>query len=126
MSIQTLLWTAVVLFAIAAAAGLIMAGIRTFANKNPPAWLAMMHGLLAAAALTLLLFGAFTIGISTLGVWALVILIIAALGGLFLNLGYQEKRNLLPKSVMYVHVLIAVIGFILLIIAAAKINTGVI
>lgn len=118
MSIQVILWVAVVLFAIAAAGGLVMAGVRLFADRNPPAWLAMLHGLLAAAGLTLLLFGAFTVGVSRTGVWALVLLIIAALGGLFLNLGYQEKRKLLPKAVMYVHVLIAVIGFILLIIAA--------
>ena len=120
MSIQVLLWTAVVLFAIAAAGGLTMAGVRTFSNSNPPAWLAMLHGLLAAAGLTLLLFGAFTIGVSTSAVWALILLVIAALGGLFLNLGYQEKRQLLPKPVMYVHALIAVIGFILLIVAAAQ------
>lgn len=119
MNIQIILWTAVVLFAIAAAGGLVMAGVRTFSNSNPPAWLAMLHGLLAAAGLTLLLFAAFTVGISTYALWALILLILAALGGLFLNLGYQEKRKLLPKPVMYVHVLIAVIGFILLIVAAA-------
>lgn len=118
MTIQIILWTAVVLFAIAAAGGLIMAGVRTFSDSNPPAWLAMLHGLLAAAGLTLLLFAAFTVGISTYAMWALILLILAALGGLFLNLGYQEKRKLLPKSVMYVHALIAVIGFILLIVAA--------
>lgn len=117
MDIQILLWTVVVLFAIAAAGGLLMAGVRTFSNRNPPAWLAMLHGLLAAAGLTLLLFAAFTAGIPTLAVWALILLVLAALGGLFLNLGYQEKRELLPKPVMYVHALIAVIGFILLIVA---------
>ena len=120
MNIPILLWTVVVLFAIAAAGGLIMAGVRTFSNNNPPAWLAMFHGLLAAAGLTLLLFGAFTVGIPKYAVWALILLIIAALGGLFMNLGYQEKRKLLPKSVMYVHALIAVIGFILLIVAAVE------
>lgn len=120
MSIQVLLWTVVVLFAVAAAGGLTMAGVRTFSNINPPAWLAMLHGLLAAAGLTLLLFGAFTLGIPVYAMWALVLLIIAALGGLFLNLAYQEKRQLLPKSVMYVHALIAVIGFILLIVAALE------
>lgn len=118
MGIEVLLWVAIILFAIAAAGGLVMAGVRTFADRNPPAWLAMLHGLLAGAGLTLLLFGAFTAGIPTYAVWALVLLIIAALGGLFLNLGYQEKRKPLPKPVMYVHALIAVVGFILLIVAA--------
>lgn len=51
--------------------------------------------------------------------WALILLLIAAFGGLFLNLGYQEKRQLLSKPVMYVHAAIPVIGFILLIVAAA-------
>jgi hypothetical protein len=40
------------------------------------------------------------------------------MGGLYLNLGYQEKRQLLPKPIMYVHALIAVIGFILLLVGA--------
>ena len=118
MSIQILLWTVVVLFAIAAAGGLVMAGIRTFSDSNPPAWLAMFHGLLAGAGLTLLLFATFTVGIPKYATWALILLVVAALGGLFMNLGYQEKRELLPKPVMYVHALIAVIGFILLIVAA--------
>ena len=118
MTIQIILWTTIVLFAITAAAGLIMAGVRSFAERNPPAWLAMLHGLLAGAGLTLLLFAAFTIGIPKYALWALILFVIAALGGVFLNLGYQEKRQPLPKPVMYIHALIAVIGFILLIVAA--------
>lgn len=118
MGIQGILWVAIILFAITAAGGVIMAGIRMFADRNPPSWLAMLHGLLAGAGLTLLLFAAFTIGISTYVLWALVLLIVAALGGVYMNLGYQEKGKPLPKSVMYIHALVAVIGFILLIIAA--------
>ena len=118
MCVQGILWVVIVLFAVTAAGGLLMAGIRVSANRNPPAWLAMLHGLLAASGLTLLLFAAFTIGIPSYALWSLFLLIIAALGGLYLNLGYQEKRNLLPKPVMYIHALLAVIGFILLIVAA--------
>lgn len=120
MNIQIILWTVVVLFAIAAAGGLVMAGVRIFSDSNPPAWLAMLHGLLAAAGLTLLLFAAFTVGIPAIAVWALILLGLAALGGLLLNLAYQEKRKLLPKPVMYVHALIAVVGFVLVIVAAAE------
>jgi len=119
MNIQTFLWTAVTLFAIAAGGGLVMAGVRATGDRNPPAWLAMLHGLLAAAGLTLLLFAAFTIGLPKYALWGTVLLIVAAVGGLYLNLGFQEKRELLPKPVMYVHALIAVIGFVLLI-AGAK------
>lgn len=118
MSIGLLLWVVIVLFAIAAAGGLVMAGVRISGNKNPPAWLAMLHGLLAGAGLTLLLFAAFTVGLPKYALWALILLVIAALGGVFMNLGYQEKRELLPKPVLYIHALIAVVGFILLIMAA--------
>lgn len=118
MMIATFLWTAIVLFALAAAGGLILAGVRLSGERNPPAWLAMLHGLLAAAGLTLLLFAAFTVGLPQLAMWGLVLLIVAALGGLFLNLGYQEKGVLLPKGIIYVHALIAVVGFVLLLIAA--------
>lgn len=118
MTIQNTLWVVITLFAIAAAGGLIMAGIRIFADRNPPAWLAMLHGLLAGAGLTLLLFATFTIGVPTSALWALILLVVAALGGVFMNLGYQEKRKLLPKPLLYVHAGIAVIGFILLVSAA--------
>jgi hypothetical protein len=112
------LWTAITLFAVAAAGGLVMAGIRAMGDRNPPAWLVILHGLLAAAGLTLLIFSGFTIGLPKAALWGTVLLILAALGGLYLNLGFQERRELLPKPVMYVHALIAVIGFILLIVAA--------
>lgn len=120
ISLQSILWTVIVLFAIAAAGGLVMAGVRIFGNRNPPAWLAMLHGLLAGAGLTLLLYATFTIGVPSHAVWALILLIIAAVGGVFLNLGFQERGKPLPKPIMYVHALIAVAGFILLIIAAVE------
>jgi hypothetical protein len=46
----------------------------------------------------------------------LVLLLIAAAGGLLMNLGYAWNQQLLPKPLMYGHGLIAVVGFILLII----------
>lgn len=118
MNVQTILYVVIVLFAVAAVGGLVMAAVRITGNRNPPAWLAMLHGLLAAAGLTLLLFAQFTIGLPRYALWALILLVIAAIGGLFLNLAFQEKRELLPKPVVYIHALIAVIGFILLIVAA--------
>jgi hypothetical protein len=123
VTVQIILWTSIVLFAIAAAGGLVMAGMRISGDRNPPAWLAMLHGLLAAAGLTLLLFAAFTTGLPSYATWGLVLLVIAALGGLYLNLGYQEKRVLLPKPIVYGHAAIAVVGF-LLVLAAALVESG--
>ena len=48
MESAPMLQTAVVLFTLAALGGLLMAFIRFGGKRNPPAWLAMLHGLLAA------------------------------------------------------------------------------
>lgn len=118
MNAYTMLWTAIVLFALAAAGGLVLAGVRVFGGRNPPASLALLHGLLAGAGLTLLLFAAFTAGLPTLALWGLVLLVLAACGGLVMNLHYAWNRNLIPPPLMYGHALIAVAGFILLVVDA--------
>ena len=106
--------TALVLLTLAALGGLAMAGIRLARNANPPPSFAMGHGLLAGAALTLLLYAYFTVGMPTMACWALVLLVVAALGGTFLNLGYHMKGVVLPKGIMIGHAAIAVVGYGLL------------
>jgi hypothetical protein len=114
MGSMTMLQTAVVVLAIAASGGLLMAGIRFFATINPPAWLAMLHGLLAAAGLTLAVYAAATIGVPALAEMAIALLVLAAVGGAFLNLRYQWKQQLLPTGIVLAHAGLAVIGFGLL------------
>lgn len=109
-----ILKTASVLLAIAALGGLTMAGIRFGGKLQPPTWLAMLHGFLSAAALTLLLYAYFTVGLPALASWALLLLLIAAAGGAFLNLNYHWKMLPLPKGIIVGHALIAVAGFALL------------
>src|SRR5215472_9175397 len=92
-----ILQTAAVLLAIAAIGGAAMAVIRFSGRPHPPAWLAMLHGLLAAAALTLLIFAWFTVGLPSLGAVALALFVIAAMGGTVLNLNYHWKLLPLPK-----------------------------
>ena len=46
---QTMLRTAVVLLAITALGGLLMAGLRFSGHPRPPSSIAMLHGLLAAS-----------------------------------------------------------------------------
>ena len=62
------------------------------------------------------LFADFGVRVPILAVWALVLLLIAAAGGLMTSLGSAWNRQLFPKPLMHGHVLIAVVGFILLII----------
>lgn len=113
-----MLQTAVALFAIAAAGGLLMAGIRFMGKSNPPTWLAMLHGLLGGAGLTLLLYAACTTGIPRSAQLGLVLLLLAAAGGAWLNLAYHWKQRPLPGGLVAGHALLAVAGFALLLMAA--------
>jgi hypothetical protein len=108
--------TSCVLLAIAALGGLTMAGL-VFAGKAPPAPLAMLHGLLAAAAITLLAFAYFTVGLPALASWALLLFVLAAAGGAFLNLNFHWKALPMPKGIVVAHAGIAVAGFVLLVLA---------
>jgi hypothetical protein len=109
--------TASVLLAVAALGGLTMAGIRFGGKPQPPTWLAMLHGLLAGGAITLLLYAYFTVGLPALACWALLLFLIAAAGGAFLNLNYHWKMQPLPIGLIVGHAGIAVVGFALLLTA---------
>jgi hypothetical protein len=113
MDIQNLFRTAIVLLALTAVGGLLLAGIR-FSGKQPPTTVAMLHGLLAASGLTLLLYGAFTAGLPGNAWLGIVLLLAAALGGMVLNLRYHWNRELLPIWFVLVHAAIAVAGFLVL------------
>jgi glucose uptake protein GlcU len=114
MDPAALLKTAVILLGLTAAGGIVMAALRFSGHDRPPSWLAMLHGLLAASGLTLLLYAAFTAGVARM-VWVgIALLVLAALGGLFLNLAYHDKKLPLPKAIVVVHAAIAVVGYALL------------
>ena len=117
MDPQLMLRTAVVLLALTALGGLLMAGIRFSGKPHPPSWIAMLHGLLAGSGLTLGLYPALTVGVSG-GAWlGLALLVGAALGGLVLNLGYHWKNIALPMWLVLVHAAVAAVGLVLFAIA---------
>jgi len=118
MEPNLIMQTAVVLFAISAVGGVTMAAIRFSGKPYPPTWLAMLHGFLSAAALTLLIYAAFTVGLPTLALTATVLFVIAAIGGVTMNLNYHWKSLPLPKWLVLVHAAIAVVGFVCLLYAA--------
>jgi hypothetical protein len=109
--------TATVLLGIAAVGGLVMAVIRFAGAPRPPSWLAMVHGLLAGAALTLLIYTAVTVGIPVLAKIAVALFLVAAAGGAFLNLKYHAELQPLPKAIVLVHGAVAVVGFGFLVVA---------
>lgn len=106
--------TAAVLFGAAALGGLLMAGLRFSGTPRPPDWLAMGHGLLAAAGLTLLIYAAITTGIPPLAQLALGLFVAAAMGGVAMNLLFHRKQLPLPIPLMILHALLAVTAFALL------------
>jgi hypothetical protein len=109
--------TAIVLLVITALGGLAMAGMRFAGKEYPPASLAMLHGVLAAAAVTLLIYSAATTGLPGLAIGATALFVLAGAGGMIMNLGYHWNKRALPKGIVIAHALIAIAGFILLVIA---------
>lgn len=117
MDPATMLLTAVILFTLAALGGVTMAAIRFGGHRNPPAWLAMLHGLLAAAGITLLAYATFSAVVPGTAQLALLLFVVAAAGGGILSLAYKWRQKLLPGWLVAVHAAAAVVAYLLLLVA---------
>jgi len=114
----SMLRTSSVLFAITAVGGVVMAVIRFGGKPHPPSWIAMVHGLLAGAGLTLLAYAYFAATVPVFAALALLLFVVAALGGVILNLGYHLKDMPLPIWLVVVHAAVGVVAFVLLVFGA--------
>jgi hypothetical protein len=114
METLTLVEVAAILLGLAALGGLGMAAIRLSGTPRPPDWFAMGHGFAAAAGVTLLIYAAVTVGIAPMAQVALGLFVVAALGGLTINLKYHRKLLPLPIPLMLGHAALAVTGYVLL------------
>jgi len=114
--------TATGLLAVSAAGGLTMASMRFSGKPHPPTWLAMLHGFLSTAALTLLIYAYLTVGLPGMAQLALLLFLAAAAGGAYMNLNFHWKMLPLPKWLVLVHAGIAICGFLLLLIATWKVS----
>jgi hypothetical protein len=109
----------IVIFAIAAVAGVILAALH-FSGKNLPMALALFHGVFAVVGVILLILGIMKLsGAGILG-GALALFVVAALGGLTLFFGFYLRRKKLSTPIVGLHALFAVIGFLLVIVYAAS------
>jgi hypothetical membrane protein len=106
---------ALVVFAIAAVAGLTMA-IGHFKGRTPAVSTAVIHGIFAATGLVLLLLAVFKEGAGNTARWALYLFLIAAIGGFTLALGYHARKRPLPTGLVAGHALLAVTAFLILLI----------
>ena len=110
MNSLTMLQTASILLLLTAAGGLLMALRRIAQKANPPSWLAMAHGFLAASGLTLLAYAGLTDRVAGGAMLGLVLLVVAAAGGVVMNLGYHLAGKLLPLWLLYLHIVLAAAG----------------
>lgn len=106
------------LFALTALGGILMGWIRLARGTNPPSWLAMAHGFLAAAGVTLLAYAVLVGGADGPALVSLLLFLIGAVGGVVMNLIYHLRAKPLPKAIMGAHALISIIAFVLLYMAA--------
>lgn len=106
--------TALALLTLTALGGVAMAVTRFGKGTNPSSALAMGHGLLAGAALTLLLYAYFTVGLPAIAAGSLLLLALAAAGGTYLNLRFHAPKVPLPKGIVVGHAALAVVGYALL------------
>ncbi|MGY3264440.1 MULTISPECIES: hypothetical protein [unclassified Lysobacter] len=113
-----MLQTAAILLVITALGGLVMAGIRFVSKHNPPAWLAMVHGLFAASGVTLLAYAVFTGAAPAMASLGLLLLLLAAAGGAVMSLVYKWHDRLLPGWLVAAHATLAVCGFLCVLAAA--------
>jgi hypothetical protein len=104
---------ALLLFAVAAVGGLVIAVMRFKGKPYPPMGLALVHGAVAAAGLVALIAlvarGQGTPRATT----SLVLFLVAALGGFGLFF-YHLRKVALPKWLVVVHALVAVVAFLIL------------
>lgn len=109
---------AVILFALAAVAGLYMA-VGHFRGKDIGLSTALIHGLFGAAALVVLGAACYRAGFPGLPTAALAVFTAAALGG-FALFAMQLRGRRLSSPLLVVHALAAVSAFLLLVYVLAK------
>ncbi len=103
----------IVLFALAALGGVVLATLRFRGRPTLPLGLAVVHGLFGAAGLVALIWAVFGTGLAAKA--SLGLFVVAALGG-FVLFSFQLRKQAIPIGVMLVHALVAVIAFVLLLV----------
>lgn len=110
MNAITMLQTASILLLLTALGGLVMAVVRFARKTNPPSWIAMAHGFLAASGITLLAYVGLTERIQGEALLGLVLVLAASIGGIIMNLGHHLAGKVLPAWLLTLHIALSVIG----------------
>lgn len=102
-------------FAVTALGGAFLA-LRHFTGKSLPMPVALIHGLLGAVGLVLLVASFMNQTLPVQGSVALVLFLVAALGGFFLFFKHVSGKKL-PSPVVIIHAVVAVVAFAILALA---------
>ena len=106
---------AAILFAAAALGGLYLVS-RYLSGKALPGSVAVIHGAAAATALVLLALAVFTNDLGTAATVALVLFVVAALGGFYL-VSFHLRGERHPSPAVFGHAAIAVVAFVTLLVS---------
>lgn len=103
---------AVIIFAVAAVGGLLLAA-NVLKGKLAPWSISIVHALVGATGLIVLIYSVLQGATVARVTAALALLVIAALGGFFLA-SYHLRGKIAPKGVVIIHAGVAVAGFLTL------------
>ena len=104
---------ALIVFAIGATGGLLLAFGFVLRARLAPWWLSLLHAALGALGLALLIYAAVSASVPQSALIALLVLIVAALGGFYLA-SIHLRRTIARKGVVFAHAGLAVLGFLVL------------
>ncbi len=102
---------ALIIFAIAAVGGLVLAN-SVLRGKLAPWVVSLLHAALGATGLVLILLS-LILGAGNMIRNAFIILVVAAVGGFYLA-SLHLRKKVAPAAVVIIHALVAVVGFLLL------------
>ena len=116
---------ATITLVVAAIGGVTMVTIRLMGRPRPPTWLAIAHGAIALFGVGLLVGWWAQYGLPTLGLVALGMFVLAALGGATLFLGFHLRGRPLPIALVLGHGLFALASLTVLMVTLARSHPGI-
>jgi hypothetical protein len=111
---------AAIFLGLAALGGMLMVAMRLGGQPRPPLWLALVHGAVAATGVGILAYTAATTAMPQMGLIALGVLVLAALGGAFIFFTYHLNEKPLPIPLILGHGFTALVGLALLIVTVLR------
>ena len=105
------------LLSLAFTSGLVLAGLHFVTDMRSPRWLGKLHGFSVSSAVALLVFAWGTVGLGQAGTYGLLALFLAAGAGVTINLAFSSNRKPVPDWLLFIHMCVAFIGFLMVFLA---------